>query len=133
MIQSFLETTSLNFSFFPQVRVLVAGGCEEWCVSNPAMSSAEMYDPVTNTWTQVADLPTTINSAKMELLDGLPTIVGGYDGIASTQNDILYQYHPDLDQWKAHPDAKMRIARSSPAVFQVPRQLFPSCNAEQNP
>ena len=130
MIQSFLETISLNFSLFPQVRVLIAGGCEEWCVSNPAMSSAEMYDPVTNTWTPVADLPTTISSAKMELLDGLPTIVGGWNDDIDTENNILYQYHSDLDQWKAHPDAKMRIARSSPAVFQVPRQLFPNCNAE---
>ena len=86
---------------------------------------------MTNTWTKVADLPIGINSAKMELLDGLPTIVGGYNG--ETQNGILYQYHPDLDQWKEHPEAKMRIARSSPAVFQVPRQLFPNCNPEQQP
>ena len=85
-----------------------------------------MYDPLTNTWTRVADLPTGINSAKMELLDGLPTIVGGYDG--NSQNGILYQYHPDLNQWKPHPTAQMRISRSSPAVFQVPRHMFPTCS-----
>jgi hypothetical protein len=40
-----------------------------------------MYNPQTESWTQkVADLPEPLSSAKMELLDGLPTIVGGYNG-----------------------------------------------------
>ena len=47
-----------------------------------------------------------------------------------TQNGILYQYHVNLNQWIPHPDAEMRIPRSSPAVFQVPRHLFPSCFTE---
>ena len=112
--------------YFKQVRILVTGGCVGWCEKKPGIASAEIYDPLTNTWTRVADLPTGINSAKMELLDGLPTIVGGYDG--NSQNGILYQYHPDLNQWKPHPTAQMRIPRSSPAVFQVPRHMFPTCS-----
>ena len=86
------------------------------------------YYSLENTWTAVADLPVGLNSHKMELLDGLPTIVGGYNG--KTQNGILYQYHVNLNQWIPHPDAEMRIPRSSPAVFQVPRHLFPSCFTE---
>ena len=104
---------------------MVAGGCKGWCVKEPGIASAEMYDPVENTWTAVADLPIGLNSHKMELLNGLPTIVGGFNG--ETQNGILYQYHVNLNQWIPHPDAEMRIPRSSAAVFQVPRHLFPSC------
>ena len=77
----------------------------------------------------MADLPVTLNSAKMELLDGLPTIVGGWNEI--TQNGILYQYHSNLNQWKPHPNAQMRVPRSSAAVFQVPRHLFPTCSIKK--
>jgi hypothetical protein len=122
---------SLVYMSDRSVRILVAGGCVGWCINSPGIASAEMYAPMTNTWTKVADLPTGINSAKMELLDGLPTIVGGYNG--ETRNGILYQYHPDLDLWKEHPNAKMRIPRSSATVFQVPRLMFPNCYHEGQP
>ena len=104
------------------IRILVAGGCNGWCVKKPAVNSAEMFNPDTRTWTRVADLPRPLSSAKMELFDGLPTIIGGYD---NTQlSGELYQYHPDKDRWIPHPTAKMRIPRSSAAVFQVPRAMF---------
>lgn len=89
------------------------------------MTSAEMYDVEQGTWTQVADLPFPINSHRMELLDGLPTIVGGFDG--TTQLGILLQYHAASNEWIPHPEATLRVPRSSAAVFQVPRQLFPQC------
>ena len=107
------------------VRVLVAGGCIGWCVSNGPESSAELYNAETDTWTRVADLPTPLSSAKMDMLDGLPTIIGGYDGTKT--NDVLYQYKADRDQWVANPDVKLRLGRSSAAVFQVPKTLFKYC------
>ena len=55
-----------------------------------------MYDPRVGEWTTVADLPVPLSSAKMEQLDGLPTILGGFDG--SEQNGKLYQYHADTDR-----------------------------------
>jgi hypothetical protein len=68
-----------------------------------------------------------LNSAKIELLGGIPTLVGGYDAEANTQNGILYQYFVDEDQWRPHPTVQMRIPRSSAAVFQVPKTLFKYC------
>ena len=109
------------------IRILVAGGCNGWCIKNPGIKSAEMYNPYTNYWTQVADLPVPLNGAKMELLDGIPTIIGGYDTDAEEQNKFLYQYLVEDNVWISHPNVTMRIARSSPAVFQVPRQLFKQC------
>jgi hypothetical protein len=43
------------------VRILVAGGCNSWCTENPGVTSAEMYDPDTNQWSKVADLPVPLN------------------------------------------------------------------------
>ena len=91
------------------------------------MKSAELYDPSTNTWEQLPDLPFRLHSAKMEMLGGLPTIFGGYNFDEKTQNDILLQYHYKTKQWKPHPINKLKLARSSAAVFQVPRNLFPAC------
>ena len=68
---------------------MVAGGCKEWCIRSPAMSAAAIFDPDSNSWAPAAPLPKPLSSARMELLDGRPTIIGGYDN--EGQNDILYQ------------------------------------------
>ncbi len=103
----------------------MAGGCNGWCAKNKAVSTAEMYDPETNSWTRVRDLPEPLSSAQMTLFDGLPTIVGGYNNVA--RNKVLYQYHPQDNEWRPHPTTQLRLARSSPAVMQVPRQTFYDC------
>ena len=104
--------------------MLVAGGCEGWCVETPGTKSVEMYNPRTNEWTPVKDLPFPINSAKMELLGGRPTLIGGYNADTKDRNGKLYQYFVETDEWIAHPTVEMRIPRSSHAAFQVPRDLF---------
>ena len=109
--------------YFLQIKIIVAGGCLKACFENPPLASAEMYDPKTDKWEKLPDLPFPLNGAKMELLDGVPTIFGGYDGV--TQNGLLIQYHDRLKEWIPHPTIRMRIPRSSAAVFQVPRHLFP--------
>ena len=38
-----------------------------------------MYNPETDQWTQVRDMPVALHSAKMELLNGIPTLIGGYN------------------------------------------------------
>ena len=102
----------------------MAGGCDGWCVKIPALNNTEMYDPETDQWIKVADLPVPLSSAKMELLEGRPTIIGGYNSDQKVFNNILYQYFVETNEWKPHPFVKMRIPRSSAAVFQVPRDLF---------
>ena len=57
--EKIFKNNNLSFNF--QIRVLVAGGCNGWCKENPAIASAEMFDPETNLWTKVADLPVPIN------------------------------------------------------------------------
>ena len=91
-----------------------------------------MYDVATDEWREVADLPIPLHSAKMENLQGKPTIIGGFtnerwpilDANTQTDNGVLYQYFIESDEWKPHPTVKMRIPRGKAAVFQVPRDLF---------
>ena len=58
----------------------------------------------------------------MEILDGVPTVFGGYNG--KKQNEKLYQYNYKKDMWLAHPSIKLNTPRMLPAVFQVPKYLF---------
>ena len=51
---------------------------DETFASSP-YRSAEMYNPETDQWTQVRDMPVALHSAKMELLNGIPTLIGGYN------------------------------------------------------
>ena len=104
--------------------MLVAGGCDGWCVENEGLSDAEMYDPEKDIWFPVASLPFAINSAKMELLGGRPTIIGGYITTTKERNGKLYQYFVETNEWKVHPTAKLRVPRSSAAVVQAPRGVF---------
>ena len=76
-------------------------------------------------WTQAADMPEPISSAGMELFDGLPTTVGGTNG--NVQISKMYQYNINEDRWLEHQKAKLKVARSSAAVFQVPRLHFQNC------
>ena len=73
-------------------------------------------------WERIADLPQKLHSARMEILDGVPTVFGGYNG--KQQNEKLYQYNYRKNKWTAHPDIKLNTPRMSPAVFQVPKYLF---------
>ena len=101
---------------------MVAGGCDGWWAHNAAISSAEMYDPETDIWKNVSDLPEPLSSTQLELLDNRPTTFGGYN--EHHQVATLYQYFVEEDKWKPHPYTKLRMARSSATVFQVPRELF---------
>ena len=106
----------------------MTGGCKDWCYDHPGMNSTEIYDPKTNTWTKSADMPLALNSHTLEILGGLPTVIGGYDGENDIENGEIFQYYPQEDVWRPHPDNFLTVPRSSPTVFQVPKELFPSCN-----
>ena len=107
------------------VHILVAGGCHGWCAKNPAIASAEIFDLQAGVWKTVASLPIPLSSAKMDLFGGKPTIVGGYDNMR--ENGELFQYYINEDTWRVQEHFKMRIPRSSPAVFTIPEYIFPEC------
>merc|ERR1712038_2213758 len=63
-----LDNNAGNKSNRMKINILIAGGCDGWCQQKPPVKTAELYDPETNSFTKVADLPVALSSAKMELL-----------------------------------------------------------------
>ena len=106
-------------------QILVAGGCKESCIKFPATTESVIFDLYAwetgdrdNVWKKVADLPKPLSNARMELFEGLPTIIGGGKGRERSSNSLLYQYHGEQDKWQVHGRVKMEVARTSPAVVQ---------------
>jgi N-acetylneuraminic acid mutarotase len=71
-------------------------------------SSVEAYDPVTDSWTPKAPLPTKLIFAAADVVDGIIYVVGG-GPLYSTATPNVYAYDPESDTWSIAPP--MRTAR----------------------
>ena len=107
---------------------MVVGGCKGSCNFVPPVSSTEIYDPDTNKWTKAADLPIPIFGGSLQLLNNVPTLIGGtsrYTG-GYDQTDVLYQYHVDKNEW-IPLDFKLKKPVAFSAVIPVPKNYLQTC------
>lgn len=68
------------------------------------LSTVEVYDPKTNSWEQVADMPTSRTNAEVAVVNGTIYVCGGYNGIDNRLInikflDIVEAYDPQTDTW----------------------------------
>ena len=68
------------------------------------LSTVEVYDPKTNSWEQVADMPTSRTKAKTAVVNGTIYVCGGYNGADNRLVnlkflDIVEAYDPQTDTW----------------------------------
>ncbi|MCE7980699.1 MAG: tandem-95 repeat protein [Caldilinea sp. CFX5] len=85
-------------------RVLVVGGATR-ASSDPALSSAEIYDPQTNTWLPVASMSAVRHIHTATLLNnGQVLVAGGYSAphIQATVNSAEL-YNPEMNTWTTLP------------------------------
>jgi hypothetical protein len=87
-------------------RVLVAGGAmSTGCCEMTALSSTEIYNPVSNTWTRGASMGTVRYSHTGTLLgDGRVLVVGGNRGVLQSQLSSAEIYDPSTDTWTRAAD-----------------------------
>ena len=80
-------------------RVLVAGGDTGTLGAGSALSTAYIYDPGTNTWTQAYSMSRVrIDAAAVRLADGRVLVAGGTDGGGTAQNTAEL-YDPTTGYW----------------------------------
>lgn len=83
-------------ALLPNGKVLVTGGE----TSNQLLSSAELYDPATNSWSPAAPMQHTRSMHTLTALsNGYVLAVGGM-GTAQTQTEI---YLPSANAWRIGP------------------------------
>merc|ERR1712080_686393 len=75
-----------------EIQVLVAGG--------PNTARAERYSIASDSWHEEASLPHTRFGPSMAVLDGRPTIMGGWEKEAAQHDQAtVYQYIVEDDMW----------------------------------
>jgi RNA polymerase sigma factor (sigma-70 family) len=98
-------------------RIYVSGGTSGWPRSAMPLSTVEVYDPASDTWTQSSDMPGFRQSHSASVVDGKMYIVGGMDfelvepinegmldeGEVDELLSIVYVYDPGTDTWTTSP------------------------------
>jgi len=88
----------------------VIGGCNSACASGSgALTAVEAYNPVTNTWTTKAPLPTATDSVTAVVSGGSIYVIGGYvPGVGRVST--VFRYNPALNAWST--EAPLLVAKS---------------------
>ncbi|MBH0178656.1 MAG: galactose oxidase [Nitrospira sp.] len=102
-------------------RLYVIGGYSRsmFSVRNP-VATVYAYDPVTNTWTERAPMPTARGALSVTELDGKLYAVGGYDGKGN--NAQVEVYDPVLNAWTTR--APLPTPRDHLAVATVAGKIY---------
>ena len=99
-----------------KVEVLVAGG--------PDTGESEIFDPVSVNWRKVASMTHTDFGPSMAVVEGLPTVMGGYELEATPRNqDRVQQYIAEEDRWELL-EKKLEVGRSHAVTIPVPKSRF---------
>ncbi|MXY27340.1 hypothetical protein F4Y59_04140 [Candidatus Poribacteria bacterium] len=90
-------------------------------------SVAEVYDPRTNTWERLADMPTARAHARAAVVDGKIYVIGGYAGIDNRGENLRFPkvtevYDPQTDTWERKQD--MLVARRSFGIGVVAGKIY---------
>ena len=72
------------------------------------MSLVEVYDPETNTWQRLADMPTARSDPKTAVVDGKIYVLAGYEARDRRMNfkflNVVEMYDPTTDTWIRNQD-----------------------------
>lgn len=102
-----VERVNLTLSRLPNGQVLAAGG-----VVLGNSTSADLYDPSTNTWSPAADTSTAHSAATAtNLVNGTVLVAGGFSNIAEI-------YTPQTNQWTV--TGPMNQSRTSASASLLP-------------
>jgi len=99
-----------------KLEVLVAGG--------PDTGASEVFDPVSIYWRKAATMTHTDFGPSMAVVEGVPTVMGGYELEATPRNqDRVQQYNAEENKWELL-EKKLEAGRSHAATIPVPKSLF---------
>ncbi|XYH98433.1 kelch repeat-containing protein [Sorangium sp. So ce1128] len=108
----------------PSGRVVVAGGrSRSEMPAGAALSSVEIYDPASNTWTAAAPLPMPHPAPSMMLVDGRPVLVGSVLNNARDSDQFNSAiYDPESGGWTELPycTSVERIAFTAGGIVPMP-------------
>jgi N-acetylneuraminic acid mutarotase len=100
-----------------------------------ALTTNEMYDPVTNAWQTRSPMPTPRNHTAIGVVNGKIYVIGGRVAsvyvLRSANVDVVEEYDPATDSWGA-PKARMPIATSGVAFGTYREKIYIAGGESQN-
>ena len=81
---------------------VMGGGTPQFKWPWNLLSTLEVYDPTTDTWTKNADMPTSRDSASASTVEGKIYVLGGGD--EEEELSIMEKYEPETDTWERMAD-----------------------------
>ncbi|RKU11054.1 hypothetical protein C6503_19005 [Candidatus Poribacteria bacterium] len=106
-------------------RIYIIGGTLENVGDPDGVSTVEEYDPQTNTWRRVADMPTRRYYPKAAVVNDTIYVFGGWyeeKGVKTEYPVRLDAYDPATDTWTRKKD--MPVPRVHPAVGAVDGKIY---------
>lgn len=107
----------------------IGGQAERAGLADAILETVEAYDPVTNSWSTRAPMPTPRSALAVGVVNGVLYAVGGRDFISGNPNSVGYHsletveaYDPVTDRWTAK--APMPTSRGSLGVGVVNGVLY---------
>jgi hypothetical protein len=79
-------------------KIYVSGGYMSTVTGVDTVSVVEFYDPATDEWTRITDMPAGRNHAMSAAADGHLFVFGGNDS-AGEYTDTTFRYDPATDTW----------------------------------
>ena len=107
-------------------KIYAIGGDSGDYLPAPTLSAVEEYDPLTDTWTRKADIPTTRGGLCTAVVNGKIYAIGGITGIAGGGGplvSIVEEYDPVTNTW-AKKSAKMPTPRVMLAVSVLNGKIY---------
>jgi N-acetylneuraminic acid mutarotase len=103
-------------------------------IGRTTLSTVEEYDPITDIWTQKADMPTPRSEVSTAVVNGKIYVFGGMDmqaaGVRMGQAALstVEEYDPATDTWTQKAD--IPTPRLSPSVIVVGKKIYVIGGAE---
>ena len=100
-------------------RVLYAGGFTSTSLGALATTAAQLYDPLTGTWSQTGALPLGVANFQMSaLVTGTVLAAGGDTAVAGGVAPTAEVYQPSTGTWTAVPSMPTAVASATSARLQ---------------
>ncbi len=109
-----------------EAKIFVIGGRS----SKGALSSVEMYDPITGTWTTLAEKPTGVYEASAAVLGEKIYVPGGVKADGSLTN-IVEVFNPRKNEWETCAELPIAVSGYGLAAYEGQIYLFGGWDSEK--
>jgi len=92
-------------------KIYVVGGSDGY----EPLSSANVFDPATGSWSAIADLPEPLSAASGQFVGATLYVTGGWNWIGDTSQHT-YAYNPGTNTWTQVADLPAAVAAAPSAV-----------------